>query len=492
MRFFTRFPLIGLALAGVLALGSCSGEEDRGPVVVSVSGLPGDLADPIDHLPRPAAKLMMEATAQGLVGFDARGEIEPALAERWIVEDDGKSYIFRLRSATWPDGDKITSREVARILTARVKANAGSVLRTDLEAVAEILAMTGEVVEIRLSAPRPNFLQILAQPQMGITGRNGGGGPYRKDPRGKAWMLTPSPLNVNGGEEERKPPRNANRVLRAEKMAMGVVRFREGKAALVLGGRYTDLPLLNFAEVENRAIRVDPVQGLFGLAITKKDGFLGEPANREALSMAIERERLPTIFSLSGWVVTGSILPGQLDMSRPPLLPRWNDLSIQERRDYARVVVSGWKSRHGRIDPLRIALPPGPGSNLLYGVITSDFARIGVPTVRVKPDADADLSLIDEVAPYDSALWYIGRISCAYDISCSAQATDRFREAQQAQNVNEMFRKISEAEALMLAHGGYIPLAAPIRWSLVSRRLQGFQPSPRGRHPLNHLLAEPR
>ena len=491
MRFFPRLAVIGLALAGALTLGSCSDDEDRGPVVVSIAGRPDDLAEPLEHLPSPAAKLMMEATAQGLVSFNARGEIEPALAQRWIVEDDGKSYIFRLRNAKWPDGERITSQEVARILSARVKANARSILRTDLESVVEILSMTGEVIEIRLSAPRPNCLQILAQPQMGITGKNGGAGPYRRDRRGKAWMLTPA-LDANGEGETAKAPRSANRVLRAERMGMAIVRFREGKAALVLGGRYADLPLLNFAEVENRAIRVDPVQGLFGLAIMRREGFLGDAANREALSMAIERERLPAIFSLAGWVVTGSILPGQMDLPRPPLLPRWSELSIQERRDYAKVVISGWKARNGNIAPLRIALPPGPGSNLLYGIITSDFARIGVPTVRVAPDADADLTLIDEVAAYDSPLWYIGRISCAYDISCSAEATDRFREAQQAQNLVELSRKIIEAEALMLSHGGYIPLAAPIRWSLVSRRLRGFQPSPRGRHPLNHLLVEPR
>lgn len=486
-----RLSVIGLALAGALALASCTDDEDRGPVVVSVVGHPPDLAAPLDHLPRPAAKLMMEATAQGLVAFDARGDIYPALAERWIVEDEGKSYIFRLRNATWPDGDRITSQEVARILSARVKANASSTLRTDLDAVVEILSMTGEVIEIRLSAPRPNFLQILAQPQMGITGRNGGTGPYRRDRRGTAWMLTPA-LDTNGEGDAPNPPRSANRVLRAERMGTGIVRFREGKAALVLGGRYTDLPLLNFAEVENRAIRVDPVQGLFGLAIMKRDGFLGNAANREALSMAIERERLPTLFSLAGWTVTGAIIPGQVNLPRPPLLPRWNDLDIEQRHDYAKVVVSGWKARNGSIAPLRIALPPGPGSNLLYGIITSDFARIGVPSERVEPDAAADLRLIDEVAPYDSALWYIGRISCAYEIACSAEATDRFREAQRAQSVAEMYRKLSEAEALALAHGGYIPLAAPIRWSLVSRRLRGFEPSPRGRHPLNHLLAEPR
>ena len=91
MRASPRLFMICLALAGTLALANCTEDDDRGPVVVSIAGLPGDLADPLDHVSRPAAKLMMEATAQGLVTFDARGDIRPALAERWIVEDDGKS-----------------------------------------------------------------------------------------------------------------------------------------------------------------------------------------------------------------------------------------------------------------------------------------------------------------------------------------------------------------------------------------------------------------
>lgn len=492
MRFSKCIRPLPLALAGALALGGCFGEEARGPVAVNIAGVFGDLADPLDRFPRPAAEVMLDATAQGLVAFNARGEIEPALAERWIVEDEGKSYIFRLRDATWPDGEAITSQEVARILTARVKANGRSTLSFDLESVVEILAMTGEVVEIRLSAPRPNFLQILAQPQMAITRGQGGAGPYRRDRRGEAWMLTPvvDPDSAEG--QERRLPRSANRVLRAERMAMGIVRFQREEVALVLGGRYSDLPLLNFADVDNRAIRVDPVQGLFGLAIVEDGGFLEDPANREALSMAIERERLPAIFSLAGWTITGSVLPDQLDMRQPPLSPRWGALGIQQRRDYARVVVASWKARNGSFPPLRIAMPPGSGSNLLFGLIASDFARIGVPTRRVAPGSDADLRLIDEVAPYDSALWYLGRISCAYELSCSSEALERLNEAQQAQNVDEMLRKLNEAEALTMAHGGYIPIAVPVRWSLVSRRLRGFQPSPRGRHPLNHLLAEPR
>src|SRR3546814_5329265 len=103
------------------------------------------MAHPLSRQQRPAAQLMIGATGQGLVAFDAQGEIEPALAERWIVEDEGKSYIFRLRKATWPDGEKITAEQVARILSSRVKVSARSSLRPDLQSVSEILAMTGEV-----------------------------------------------------------------------------------------------------------------------------------------------------------------------------------------------------------------------------------------------------------------------------------------------------------------------------------------------------------
>src|SRR3546814_9114641 len=93
--------------------------------------------------------------------------------------------------------------QVARILSSLVKVSARSSLRPDLQSVSEILAMTGEVIEIRLSAPRPNFLQILAQPQMGISGKNGGAGPYRRERRGKAWLLTPVRDESDSGEEER-------------------------------------------------------------------------------------------------------------------------------------------------------------------------------------------------------------------------------------------------------------------------------------------------
>ena len=96
--------------------------------------------------------------AQGLVRFDAGGNIVGGLAERWNVSDDGISYIFRLASAKWPDGREITAQQVARLLKRAIAPRSKNPLKDALGAVDDIVAMTDRVIEIRLTAPRPNLL----------------------------------------------------------------------------------------------------------------------------------------------------------------------------------------------------------------------------------------------------------------------------------------------------------------------------------------------
>ena len=92
----------------------------------------------------------------------------PGLAERWNVSDDGLSYIFRLQTGEWPDGRKIKADEIARILSRQLRPASKNPLKDTLGAVSEIVAMTDRVIEIRLNAPRPNLLQLLAQPEFGL------------------------------------------------------------------------------------------------------------------------------------------------------------------------------------------------------------------------------------------------------------------------------------------------------------------------------------
>ncbi|PZU07672.1 MAG: ABC transporter substrate-binding protein [Sphingobium sp.] len=483
-----RRMAITIAAALLLAVGGCS-DEGSGPVVVSVIGDRDDFARPLPNLPDPAAKLILEATAQGLVAFDAGGDILPALAQRWIVQDDGRSYIFRLRRAFWEDGSRVTAPDVARMLMARIEMLRRMDPEGPLDAVQAVVPMTGEVIEIRLSTPRPFILQMLAQPQMAVLSRTGGTGPYRRMAQGGQLFLTPIDRSSgDDGDEDQPIPPWQIRVVRAERPALAIVRFREGDAALVLGGRYSDLPLLVPAGIDRNDVRIDPVQGLLGLAIVGTGTLLDDDGIRAAINMTIDRSQLPALFPLGGWATSETILPGALDLGRDPTPPAWASLPLGERRAQAAASVTRWRADHGDPPPLRIALPNGSGSTLLFALIARDLASVGLPARRVPMRADADLRLVDEVAAYDSAIWYLGRIGCPRKVHCDPQADAQLTAASRAASEAERTARIADAEARMTAHNGYVPLGAPVRWSLVSRRLSGFLPSPRARHPLNHLF----
>ncbi len=481
-------PPLGAMLLG---LSACS-KEDSGLIVVSVVGDRDDLKKPLQQLPDPAAKLLLESTAQGLVAFDARGDIVPGLAQRWIVEDDGRSYIFRLRRAFWADGSRVTATAVARMLMARITSLRQLDPDGPLDAVQAVVPMTGEVIEIRMVAARPYMLQMLAQPQMGILSRDGGTGPYRARRQGGALMLTPVDRSTGDDDAEEEPiPPSMLRVLRAERAALGIVRFREGRSALMLGGRFADVPLLVPAGIDRDAVRIDPVQGLLGLAVVGTGAMLDDDNVRAAINMAIDRSQLPNLFPLGGWTTTDRIVPSDLDLGRAPTAPVWASQSMDDRRARASATITRWRADHEDVPALRIALPEGPGATLLFGMLRRDLGAIGLAAERVAMTDPADLRLIDEVAPYDSALWYLGRVGCARKVHCNPAADAAMQSASLASTTEERLARIAEAEALIQAHNGYIALGAPVRWSLVSRRLGGFMPSQRARHPLNHLLASP-
>src|SRR5690606_5853032 len=157
----------------------------------------------------------------------------------------------------WPNGERVTAKDVAQLLSARID----SLRRLDpdgpLDAVEAVVPMTGEVVEIRLTMPRPFVLQMLAQPQMAILSSAGRTGPYRGGKWGKALLLKPVDKSEDAEDAESALPAWQNRILLAERAALAIVRFREAMADLVLGGRYTDLPLLVPSGVDRDAVRVD-------------------------------------------------------------------------------------------------------------------------------------------------------------------------------------------------------------------------------------------
>ncbi len=179
MRGSVSPPLLVLGLTvASLSLGGCGGGRDE-VTRVAVIGAKPRLVDTVEAPLSAGDALVRANVAQGLVRFDERGQVVPGLAERWNVSDDGLSYIFRLTTGEWPDGRRIKADEIARILARQLRPASTNPLKDTLGAVDEIVAMTDRVIEIRLAAPRPYLLQLLAQPEFGIVRASLGTGPFQ-------------------------------------------------------------------------------------------------------------------------------------------------------------------------------------------------------------------------------------------------------------------------------------------------------------------------
>ncbi|MBV1689894.1 ABC transporter substrate-binding protein [Novosphingobium sp. G106] len=488
-----RIKLLVALLAG-LPLAACGSGKDALTVVTI-----GSPASPFEKTARlsPPARLIRAATVEGLVGFDEQGQIVPALADRWIVTDDGLSYIFRLRDGTWADGSPLTAQSLRTALRETMAGLRGMPLALDLSGITEIRVMTGRVIEIRLAAPMPNLLQLLAQPELGLAHEDLGTGPMRLRRDGDVALLTAIPPEgrglpqVEGWSGKVRPLR-----LLALPAEQAVARFNSGEADVLLGGRIEDFPLAGSVGLIRGTIQLDPVMGLFGLAVSETDGFLAAPENREAVAMAIDRSALIDAFGVGGWTPTTRIVGAGVADDPGSIGERWPGLSIGERRAQATARVNRWRATQpGAPAPveLRLALPRGRGGDILFARLRADLAAVGIEAQQVGPDDEAELRLVDAVARYPRAAWFLNQLGCgARRGLCSEDADRLVAQAQRASDPAVGKNLLADAEAELTKANAFIPFGPPIRWSLVRGDVHGFAANRWNIHPLMPMAMLPK
>ncbi|HXG99041.1 MAG TPA: ABC transporter substrate-binding protein [Sphingomicrobium sp.] len=482
-RRFSFLTCCAVALAAG-ATGCRRDQSDELDVAVIGEGKVA-LGDP-QRAPRSEAEAVLRLNlAQGLVRFGSDGQIEPGLAERWNVSDDGLSYIFRLGPGEWPDGRTIKARDVARLLNRLLAGGATDPTRDSLGVIEEVVAMTDRVIEIRIRAPRANLLHLLAQPELALIREGLGSGPFSlreqatiKNDREPHVRLTRRPPGIDGEAGERE-----TLTLVAMPAAKAILAFRDGRVDLLLGGTVADLPLAARAELKRGALRFDPAIGLFGLVPTRADGPLAEADVRKLLSQAIDRDALIAALAVPGLAPRASLLQAGLDGLPDPQQPEWLARPIAERR--AELTAEA-RRLFGDAErpPLAIALPEGSGGNLILARLAADWGAIGVGVERASKGRRADLALIDLVAPSTSPAWYLRHFRCVRLAICVEEADGLLDSAREAPVAAQRAALLGQAAALMDDAQLFLPLTAPIRWSLVGDRAPGFQENRFARHPL--------
>ena len=483
-----RSPVLRRACAAasllltVLAAAGCQPADEGKTEVLVIGEAPKIVDASAGPLTEPQAVLLSNV-AQGLVRFDASGQIVPGLAERWNVTDDGLSYIFRLQSMDWPDGRKLTAQQVARLLRRQIASRSNNPLKDTLGAIDEIVPMTDRVLEISLTAPRPHLLQLLAQPGLAIVREGQGTGPFliSKDSKPEALHLERTVENLDEESVEREEVTLSGRSAQAS-----VATFLKGDADLVLGGTFSDLPYARVGKMPRNALRFDPAAGLFGLVPARADGPAADGELRQLLSQAIDRQALIDALNVPGLLPRATLLEPGLDGLQPPVAPEWSALPIQQRR----AELSSRAARFfGKLDRpvLRIALPDSPGAKVMLSRLASDWGALGITVEVAGPGKAADFNLVDEVAPSTSPAWFVRSFRCGEVPICDPEADEMMDGARAATIAAQRNALLAQAAQRIDERQLFIPITAPIRWSLVSDRVQGFATNRFARHTLTSL-----
>ena len=472
-----------LTIASLVVTGACR-KQPEGALKVVVIGSAPTLRDPAAGPLSPSDQVLVANVAQGLVRFDAAGNVVSGLAERWTVTDDGLSYIFRIASANWPDGRKIIAQQVARLLKREIASRSKNSLKDAFGALDDIVAMTDRVIEINLKAPRPELLSLLAQPQMAILRDGEGTGPFTAT-RTRDGTIKLSREIVSAEDETTS---REQLLLGGASAAAAVRAFAAADLDLVLGGTFADLAEARRVKLPRDSLRFDPASGLFGLVPTQSGGPLDKPEVRQLLSEAIDRDAFVAALGVPGLAPRATVLEPGLDGNPTLTPPPWTATPYANR-------IPALQAEAGRLfgkapkPTLRIGLPDGPGADLLFQLLQRDWGQLGLTVVRADSAAAADFVLIDEVAPSTSPSWFVRHFHCGRAAVCDPQADALMDGGRQSPVPAQRYALLGQAAALIDSGQLFLPIAAPVRWSLVSARIQDFAGNRYARHTLTDLEA---
>lgn len=147
------------------------------------------LVDPHDCTDDPDKLAILEAVHEALVRRGPDGRWRPALAERWAVSDDARSWTFELRDGgRFHDGRAVDAEAVAWSIARMARPEMGATLGAPAVwaqylAGAEISAVSGSTVRVDLQRPTADLLDVVGagyvlSPEAG-DGPAVGCGPYR-------------------------------------------------------------------------------------------------------------------------------------------------------------------------------------------------------------------------------------------------------------------------------------------------------------------------
>lgn len=193
-------PWKSVVAAAVVALASSTAAmAARTDLVLGMPLEPPHL-DPTAGAAAAIDEVLYANVFEGLTRIGPRGEVLPALAESWTVSDDGKVYIFTLRTGVkFHDGTDFNADDVKFSLDRARADDSTNAQKALFAAIDTVEAVDPTTVKVTLKNPQGSFLYnlgwgdaVIVAPESAETNKEKpvGTGPFRFDNWAKGSSIT--------------------------------------------------------------------------------------------------------------------------------------------------------------------------------------------------------------------------------------------------------------------------------------------------------------
>ena len=459
-------------------------------------------ADPQSLDPRfgldAAASRLADLLHLGLTRADVAGRRVPELAASWEMPTP-TTLVFRLRSGVrFADGTTVSANDVRATYEAVLDPAVASPRRAGLAGLVGVDAPDPATVVMRLGRPEPAFLDAtgigilpaaLARSPGEVTV---GAGPYRlvRATRGGEIVLAPNPGYPWGAA------RIDPLVLRiVPDPVVRVLELRRG--GLQLLQEALEPEILDWLRAQPRLrVQEAPGSSFHYLAFNLRDRRLGRRRVREAIALAIDRDRLIRFALGGGARAATGLLPPEHWAHRP--VHAWRRDPARARRLLDR---AGFPDPDGAgpLPRFRIIYKTSsqPGRRRLAEVIQADLAAVGI-AIEVRTyewgtlfadvrSGNFEMSALAWVGVTDPDLYRLAFHSTMtppvgynrghYVSAVTDRLTDRASHATDLETRRTLYGRVQRRLARDLPE---VPLWWEDRIVVHSTRLRGFEPTPDG------------
>ena len=519
----TRNRALGKCLLALLAFAAalaCSGAELR----IGNGGEPLTL-DPHRYNLNLEEKILTDLF-EGLTAHDAAGNIVPGAAESWSTSEDGLVWTFRLRrNARWSDGAPVTAEDFAyafrRLLDPATAASLAYFLYA-IDGAEEVnagdappnrlgvAAVDAHTLRIRLREPFPFLPERLIYPT---------GFPVPKhvvEKHGDRWVR-PGNMVTNGAytladwqpqafvRARKNPHFHAADEVRVDTVTYHPVADRNAAYNRYLAGELDiigDFPPSEIERLERERggeVHVAPLLSIMYLVFNVTAPPFDDVRVREALALAIDRQRLTEKVLRSGEQASASFVPPIVARYRSRVTPRAADPAA------ARALLQA--AGYGEDNPLALTLRhiAGADNKKVQVAIAAMWREIGVATQLHHAELNAHFAALRQGDFQVAQAGWFGEnnpehylellMSSAGDVNYG-----RFRHVEVDKSMVRAKREavlgqrlwwLKRAERVALAAHPVVPLYSVTARSLVSERVAGWLPNPRNTHPARYLRLRP-